>query len=163
MTSAAARVRSALEPALLAAGYDIEDVQVRQAGTRRLVQVVVDRDGGLTLDDVAGASQTCSDVLDAVGDDVLPGAYVLEVTSPGVDRPLTLPRHWRRNVGRLVEARRREGAAITGRVLEADDEAVVLDVAGDRQRLALSDVASGRVQVEFNRSAAVAGDVGEEG
>jgi ribosome maturation factor RimP len=77
--------------------------------------------------------------------------YVLEVTSPGVDRPLTEPRHWRRARSRLVTAALADGSTVAGRVTEADDEAVTLDVDGTPTRLALSDVTSGRVQVEFRR------------
>lgn len=144
---AAARVRAALVPAVEAAGYDLEDVVIRQAGRRRLVQVVVDRDGGITLDDVAEASRACSEALDAT--DVVDGSYVLEVTSPGIDRPLTEPRHWRRNTGRLVEARLAEGAPVVGRVVEAGDDEVVLDVAGEQRTIPYAAIARGVVQLEF--------------
>lgn len=146
-SAAAARVRAALVPAVEAAGYDLEDVVVRQAGRRRLVQVVVDRDGGITLDDVAAASRACSEVLDEV--DVVEGEYVLEVTSPGTDRPLTQPRHWRRNTGRLVEARLAEGAPVVGRVVEARDDEVVLDVDGEQRTLPYSAITRAAVQLEF--------------
>ena len=77
------------------------------AGKRRVVRVVVDKDGGSTLDDIAEVSRAVSDLLDTAEEqepELLGGAYVLEVSSPGVDRRLTLPRHWRRNTGRLVAA-----------------------------------------------------------
>jgi ribosome maturation factor RimP len=150
-----------LEPVVLECGADIEDVRVTPAGKRRLVRVVVDADGGIGLDAVALVSQRVSSVLDesADADRALGGApYVLEVSSPGVDRPLTEPRHWRRAVGRLVTVVLREGGEVTGRVLRADDEHVVLavgeggrDGAGERE-LALADVAKARVQVEFSRA-----------
>ena len=103
MGGAAARARlvEVLEPAVTRAGFDLEEVTVQRAGSRSLLRVVVDRDGGVDLDSVAAASKVVGDVLDANGD-AMPGPYVLEVTSPGVDRPLTEPRHWRRAVGRLV-------------------------------------------------------------
>jgi ribosome maturation factor RimP len=125
------------------------------------VRVVVDKDGGVTLDDVADVSRTIGDVLDRVDESdpgLLGASYVLEVSSPGVDRPLTQPRHWRRNVRRLVTATLREGAAVTGRVLSADDEAVLLDVSGVEQRLAYADVVRGSVQVEFGRKDALEDD-----
>ena len=84
-----------LEPVVAEAGFDLEDVLVTPAGKRRQVRVIVDGDGGVSLDDVAVVSQRVSAALDdsaAMGS----GPYVLEVTSPGVDRPLTQPRHWRR-------------------------------------------------------------------
>lgn len=151
MSSAAAtRLRSVIEPAVQAVGYDLEDVLVRQAGSRRLVQVVVDRDAGLTIDDVADVARTVSAVLDA-DDSLVSGAYVLEVSSPGVDRPLTEPRHWRRNVSRLVEARLADGSMVTGRIAAADDAGVQVEVGSEVRVLAYDDVALARVQVEFSR------------
>ena len=154
MTASAARLREHLRPELTAVGYDLEDLSVAAAGRRSVVRVVVDKDGGVTLDDVADVSRTISDVLDRVDESepgLLGATYVLEVSSPGVDRPLTAPRHWRRNVRRLVTATLREGAPVTGRVLSADEEAVTLDVSGEQRVLAYADVVRGTVQVEFGR------------
>ena len=154
MTASAARLREHLGPELTAVGYDLEDLTVAAAGKRSVVRVVVDKDGGVTLDDVADVSRTISDVLDRVDESepgLLGASYVLEVSSPGVDRPLTEPRHWRRNVRRLVTATLREGAPVTGRVLSADEEAVTLDVDGTPRVLAYADVVRGSVQVEFGR------------
>jgi ribosome maturation factor RimP len=154
MAASAARLSELVRPEVAAVGYDLEDLTVAAAGKRSVVRVVVDKDGGVTLDDVADVSRTISDVLDRV-DESEPGlfgtTYVLEVSSPGVDRPLTEPRHWRRNVGRLVTATLHEGEPVTGRVASADDDAVTLEVAGVEQRLAYSDVGRGNVQVEFAR------------
>ena len=92
-------------------------------------------------------------VLDA--DDVMgQQPYTLEVTSRGVDRPLTLPRHWRRNVDRLVKVTTTGGEVLTGRILENDDESAEIDVDGSRRRLAFADVAKALVQIEFNRRGA---------
>ncbi|RGA00325.1 ribosome maturation factor RimP [Microbispora triticiradicis] len=141
------RLVELLGPVVAAEGFDLEDVTVTPAGRRRLVRVVVDRDGGVSLDDVADVSQSVSKRLDEV--DVLGGsAYVLEVTSPGVDRPLTEPRHWRRAQGRLVRAELRDGTSVEGRVTGADESGVKLDGARD---IAYGELVRGRVQVEFNR------------
>ena len=149
--AAAARVRAVIEPALATGGFDLEDVAVRAAGQRQLVQVVVDRDGGITLDDVADASRLVSGAMDE--HDPLPSAYVLEVTSPGVDRPLTLPRHWRRNEGRLVDVRLADGTRVAGRVQSAGDDAAEVLVQNDEQvRVAYADVAKATVVVEFSRA-----------
>ncbi|MCW2946502.1 MAG: ribosome maturation factor RimP [Actinoallomurus sp.] len=139
-----------LEPVVAGAGFDLEDVLVTPAGKRRQVRVIVDSDGGVSLDDVAIVSQEVSAALDdseAMGS----GAYVLEVTSPGVDRPLTHPRHWRRASGRLVRATLTGGEEVTGRVTAADDTAVVLDTEGRERRLGYDELTRGLVQVEFNR------------
>ena len=106
------RLLALLEPLVGAAGYDLEDVSVSAAGRRSVVRVFVDADGGVDLDAVATVSRVVSDALDERDSDfggagLLGGAYVLEVSSPGVDRPLTEPRHWRRAAGRLVERRGR--------------------------------------------------------
>ena len=142
------QVRTAIEPVLGAAGIDLEDVAVTVAGRRSVLRVVVDAEDGVSLDDVAEISRTLSDTLDASS--LFPGAYVLEVSSPGVDRPLTQPRHWRRATGRLVEARLRNGTMTTGRVRTADTQQVVLTVDETERVLDYDELASGRVQVEFS-------------
>ncbi|WP_256514266.1 ribosome maturation factor RimP [Actinoallomurus soli] len=148
-----------LEPVVAGAGFDLEDVIVTPAGKRRQVRVIVDADGGVSLDDVADVSQEISRSLDD-SDAMGSAPYVLEVTSPGVDRPLTQPRHWRRAAGRLVRATLSEGGEITGRVMSADDTAVVLDSDGRERRLGYDELTRGLVQVEFNRRGddAAAGD-----
>ncbi len=140
-------------PLATAAGYDLEDLAVVRMGRRYVVRITVDRDGGVPLDDVAVLARAISGALDdaeAAGGEVVPGEYQLEVSSPGVDRPLTLPRHWRRNVGRLVKVKA-AGHTVIGRLVEADDERVRLDVDGDVRELAYSELGSGRVEIEFHR------------
>jgi ribosome maturation factor RimP len=149
LAAAKARVRSVIEPVVAAAGYDLEDVKLSRAGRRHVVRVLVDADGGINLDGIAVVSRAISAALDAAdesGGEVLAGEYQLEVSSPGVDRPLTLPRHWRRNVGRLV-AVTAAGKSLTGRLTAADDERVVLD----GQEFGYADLGAGKVQIEFKR------------
>ena len=115
---------------LEASGVDLEGVEVSSAGRRRLVRILVDKDTGITLDDVADATQLVGGVLDA--SDVMGEApYTLEVTSPGIDRPLTLPRHWRRNVDRLVKVETIDGTSFTGRIKDVGETSatVVVDKA----------------------------------
>ncbi len=145
-SAASSRVRSAADPVVTGCGLDLEAVAVRRAGTRSLVQIVVDRDGGISLDDVAEVSRRLSGPLD----DVVDGPYVLEVTSPGTDRPLTEPRHWRRAVGRLVAVRRREGPPLTGRLVGADERSATLDIGGERVAVGYPDVTRAQVEVEFS-------------
>lgn len=161
MSVSHARLVQLLTPAVQATGHDLEDIAVSPAGKRQVVRLVVDRDGGSTLDDVAEVSRAVSAVLDAAEQDepdLLAGAYVLEVSSPGVDRPLTAPRHWRRNLGRLVTATLTDGSAVTGRLLQADEVAAQLDVAdqpGSIRTLLLAEVERAAVQVEFAHRADV--------
>jgi ribosome maturation factor RimP len=135
--AARARLVEVLEPAVRRAGFDLEDVTITRAGSRSLLRVVVDRDGGVDLDAVAEASRVVGEVLDALDDArdtardaAMPGPYVLEVTSPGVDRPLTAPRHWRRALGRLVRVVTAGGAVLTGRVVAADEQGALLATGG---------------------------------
>ncbi|MEU7804314.1 ribosome maturation factor RimP [Micromonospora arborensis] len=165
-----ARLRTVIEPVVNDAGYDLEDLTVSRAGRRHVVRVLVDADGGIDLDAVADVSRAVSTALDAAeetGGDIVAGEYQLEVSSPGVDRPLTLPRHWRRNVSRLVKVTVRGAAALpgqrgeqpagdrqlTGRVVAADDEGVQLETENGRASLAYAQLGPGRVQVEFTRLA----------
>lgn len=134
-------------------GVDVETVDVQKAGRRHVVRIVVDRDGGVDLDLVAAVSRRASEVLDVPPlSDALPGPFVLEVTSPGVDRPLTEARHWRRALTRLVEVTTADGATMVGRVtsVPSDEEIVITTDAGDTV-LARADVQRAVVQVEFNR------------
>ena len=155
------RVRAVVAPVVAAAGLDLEDLSLTSAGRRRLLRIAVDRDGGVSLDDVALVSQRLSERLDE--SDVMGGQpYVLEVGSPGVDRPLTQSRHWRRATGRLVEAVLADGSTVSGRVLVVDGDGATLDVPGGDRRVGFGQVARARVQVEFGRGAegAAAGDEG---
>ena len=143
-------VRGLADEAASAAGLVVEDVAVQAAGRRRVVRVVVDLPddavGGVPMDAVAAVSQALSQRLDDT--DAMGGAaYTLEVTSPGVDRPLTQRRHWARARGRLVTvdaARRRHPA---GRLEDVGDAGVL----STARSLAWDDVARGKVEVEFSR------------
>ena len=153
LVAARSRVRAVIEPVVVAAGFDLEDVTLSRAGRRHVVRVLVDADGGISLDDVAVVSREISQALDTAEEnqgEVLAGEYQLEVGSPGVDRPLTLPRHWRRNVSRLVTVTV-AGRSLTGRVTAAEETGVVLDVEGKSSEIPYADLGPGRVQIEFKR------------
>jgi ribosome maturation factor RimP len=151
------RIADVIRPVVAAAGMDLEAVRVSAAGRRRLLRVVVDSDGGVSLDDAATISRQLSAALDAVavmGD----FPYTLEVSSPGVDRPLTDPRHWRRAVGHLVQVTVADtgvsgvsgfSGAISGRIVAADSDGVTLDVGESRHRFGYPALGAGAVQVEF--------------
>jgi ribosome maturation factor RimP len=133
-------------------GLDLEGVDVSTAGKRRVLRVAIDKDGGVSLDDVADATRAVSrtlDEADAMGE----RPYTLEVSSPGVDRPLTLPRHWRRNRDRLVKVSLADDTSVTGRIGDSDDAGVTLDVDGQERRVEYAEVRRAKVQVEFNRAA----------
>lgn len=156
-TTPAQRVREAVEPAVRAAGLHLEDVVVAPAGRRTVVRVVVDLDddaiGSLDLDAVGDVSREISAALDAA--DPVRGVYVLEVSTPGTDRPLTELRHFRRARTRLVRLALRDGSSLTGRLVEAEADRYVLDPAPDgvaqRTTLDPAQVARGHVEVELHR------------
>ena len=172
------RIVGLLEPAVAAMGMDLENVRITSAGRRRLLRVVVDADGGVSLDDIALVSRELSATLDraaAMGET----PYTLEVSSPGVDRPLTEPKHWRRAVGRLVTAPLRPaqpgplqpGSAtdapagspvVTGRVTGTDSSGVHIDVDGASRVFGYAELGPGRIQIEFAPLDASAGDGADE-
>ena len=166
------RVSDLLAPVVQDSGLVLEGVSVSAAGKRRVVRVVVDlpddATDALDLDTVADVSRAVSDALD--GSDALGGSpYVLEVTSPGVDRPLTERRHWSRARGRLVVATVTDDSAssqassdVTGRVVAVTDDGVTLDTDGDKRLLPWPTLGRGAVQVEFNRTAADGDAAGTE-
>lgn len=156
----AARLTRLIEPVLRAMEMDLEGIKVASAGRRRVLRVIVDADGGVSLDEIAEVSReisACLDAKDAMGD----APYTLEVSSPGVDRPLTQPRHWRRAAGRLVVVPltgqdhdpQRDAPAgpvpTPARVISADQDGVVLEIDGARRTVGYGDLGPGRVQVEF--------------
>jgi len=154
------RIADVIGPVIAAAGMDLESVRVSAAGRRRLLRVVVDSDQGVSLDDAATISRKLSAALDAtpvMGD----FPYTLEVSSPGVDRPLTDPRHWRRAVGRLVQVTAGDAGSISGRVVAADAGGVTLDVEGDHRRFGYTALGAGAVQVEFGHPNTELGATGD--
>jgi ribosome maturation factor RimP len=136
-----------LSPAVSQAGFVLEEIKVTPAGKRRIVAVVIDReDRNPSLDEVTVISRRVSEILDTysqLGD--LP--FTLEVTTPGVDRPLTLPRHWRKNVGRLVKITPSEGDSYVSRITSASDESVALE----SKEVNYSQIKRATIEIEFNR------------
>ena len=163
MSAVADRVEQALSPVVAERGFDLEAVEVQPAGRRRLVRVIVDQDDGVTLDDIAALTAVLSQQLDdtdAMGEQ----PYVLEVSSPGVGRPLTLPRHWRRNRDRKVRLTTASGAVLTARVADSDETTVTLtevvavdepntraaESSGESTRaLEYTEISEAHVEVEF--------------
>ncbi|MEV0600685.1 ribosome maturation factor RimP [Streptomyces sp. NPDC050315] len=165
-TTQSERLRGLLEPLVAARDLDLEEIEVTPAGKRRVLRIVVDSDDGVQLDECAALSREISQALDdadAMGD----VAYTLEVTSPGADRPLTEPRHYRRATGRLIKAQLHEGGELVARIIAVDDEGLDLEVPGVKgrkptaRRVAFSEIAKARVEIEFNRKTAPAPAVGD--
>lgn len=137
---------SALRPIIESDGKFLEDITIVKAGKRLLVTVIIDSDSHLSLDDVAHVTRLISETLEtlpALGD----SPFTLEVTTPGVDRPLTLPRHWKKNIGHLVRITQNSGETLSGRILEVDSQAVTLDTGS----LPLDSIKRAVIEVEFKK------------
>jgi ribosome maturation factor RimP len=152
VTAQSANHDSALEPvvrdAVQEAGFDLDSLEQVRAGRRRLVRVIIDSDAGVGLDDITAVSRAVAGALDE-RDELLAGPYTLEVTSPGVDRPLTQPRHWRRNRLRLVRATIVGEGELLGRVGDSDEEGVTLLISGAPRRVCYAALERAVVEVEF--------------
>ena len=153
-------IRRAIFDALTTVGVDLEDLQITTAGRREVVRVVVDRDGGIDLDLIADISRRVAELLDVPPlAAAIVGTYVLEVSSPGTDRPLTEEKHWRRAERRLVEATLADDSVVTGRIVRT--EAGVVEIAqadGEVRAVPLSSLRRGVVQLEFSRAASDSSD-----
>lgn len=135
-----------LDPLVSKAGLVLEEVQVQIPGKHRFVTIIVDSETGLNLDQVTEASRAIGEVMDGarfMGET----PYTLEVTSPGVDRPLTAPRHWRKNVDRLVKVSKHDGEVFKARIISADEDHATLD----NGPIDYADVKRAIIEVEFNK------------
>jgi ribosome maturation factor RimP len=162
------RLRELLEPLVLERGLDLEEVRLTPAGKRRVLRVIVDSDDGVGLDTCAELSRAVSATLDDSG--VMGETpYVLEVSSPGAERPLTQPRHYRRAAGRLVRLTLHQGGTLTARLASADDDGIDVRVPGEKgrkptdRRIGYDEIAKARVEIEFNRPATGVPRPGEPG
>ncbi|MFE7112827.1 ribosome maturation factor RimP [Streptomyces sp. NPDC057575] len=155
-TTQSERLRGLLEPLVSAEQLDLEEIEVSRAGRRRVLRIVVDSEEGVELDACAELSRAISEKLDetdAMGD----GEYVLEVSSPGADRPLTEHRHYVRATGRLAKFSLHEGGELVARILAVDEDGLDLEVPGVKgrkptsRRVAFDEIAKARVEIEFSR------------
>jgi ribosome maturation factor RimP len=148
------QIAELITPALQEAGYYLEDINVVSPGNHRIVTVIVDGESALNLDQVTVASKLVSELVDEatfMGET----PFTLEVTSPGIDRPLTLPRHFAKNVTRLLKVTQNDGVVLTGRITSNTDLDVTLSVVEKKETkeivIALADIKRAVVEIEFNR------------
>ena len=149
--SLASNITELLNPAVTRAGFVLEEVTVTPVGKRRLISVVVDCENrNPSLDEVTVVSKDVSAILDTytqLGE--IP--FTLEVTTPGIDRPLTELRHWKKNVGRLVKITPHTGEKYVSRIKEVLPREVILENKGSEVTVAFSDISRAQIEVEFNR------------
>lgn len=132
----AAQVRALTEEVIAGTPYFIVDVEVRGHKGTRVVEIFVDSDTGLSHDDLARISSEVGFLLDV--EDVIDGSYTLEVSSPGIKRPLTMPRQYRKNVGRVLrvkyESEDGQTETIVGELQAANDEIITITAASGEER-----------------------------
>lgn len=147
-----------ITPAVAEAGFFLEEVQIASPGSHRIVTCVVDGPTPLNLDQVTVASRVISEILDSA-EFMGETPFTLEVTSPGVDRPLTQPRHWTKNLSRLIKVTLSDGAVIIGRLTEFDEVSAKLveNIKGriKEHKVAFADIKRAVVEIEFNRKDAI--------
>ena len=137
-------ITSAISPVIEAGGNYLEEVTVTNAGKLRIITVIVDNEVHLNLDQVTAASREISEIIENIAE-LGDHPFTLEVTSPGVDRPLTLPRHWRKNKGRLVIVTKNDGSQQKGRIGESAECSVVLDTG----EVNFADIEKAMIEIEF--------------
>jgi len=148
------QISELVTPAVSDLGFYLEDVHVATPGSHRIVTCIVDGDVSLNLDQVTSVSRVISELLDEA---VFMGEtpFTLEVTSPGVDRPLTQPRHFAKNADRLLKIVKVDGSEVSGRILSNTDHSVTLTVTLKKevteQTVPLADIKRAVVEIEFNR------------
>jgi ribosome maturation factor RimP len=148
------KITELVQPVVESAGFFLEDVHVLSPGNHRIITCIVDGQTPLNLDQVTSVSRNISELLDTA-EFMGETAFTLEVTSPGVDRPLTLARHWQKNVNRLVRVVHLDGSVTAGRITSAELTQAILveDIKGKSKEhtVAFADVKRATVEIEFNR------------
>jgi ribosome maturation factor RimP len=148
------KITELVKPAVEKAGFFLEDVHVLSPGKHRIITCIVDGQTPLNLDQVTSVSRDISELLDAA-DFMDDSPFTLEVTSPGVDRPLTLARHWQKNLNRLVKVVKVDGSVINGRITTIEESHVLLieDIKGKPKEhvVHFADIKRATVEIEFNR------------
>ena len=140
------QVLAVITPAIESLGFYIEDITITSAGKRSMLTVIVDGDTHLSLDQVTVATKAISEIVEnlpTLGNN----PFTLEVTSPGLDRPLTKPRHWRKNQDRLIKIVLTDGKEVNGRIKDSTESSVTVD----EQVINFADIKRATLEVEFKK------------
>ena len=140
------QVLAVITPAIESLGFYIEDINITSAGKRSMLTVIVDGDTHLSLDQVTVATKAISEIVEnlpTLGNN----PFTLEVTSPGLDRPLTKPRHWRKNQDRLIKIVLTDGKEVNGRIKDSTESSVTVD----EQVINFADIKRATLEVEFKK------------
>jgi ribosome maturation factor RimP len=137
-------ISAAITPALEALGFYLEDVTITSAGRRSMLTVIVDGDTHLSLDQVTSATKAIGEIVESI-QSLGETPFTLEVTSPGLDRPLTKVRHWQKNINRLVKVVLLDGSEIKGRIKDVNEVSATVD----EKNINYSDIKRATLEVEF--------------
>lgn len=137
-------ISAAITPALEALGFYLEDVTIISAGRRSMLTVIVDSDTHLSLDQVTSATKAIGEIVESV-QSLGETPFTLEVTSPGLDRPLTKVRHWQKNINRLVKVVLLDGSEIKGRIKDVNEVSATID----EKNISYSDIKRATLEIEF--------------
>ena len=137
-------ISAAIRPIIEASGNYLEELTITSAGKVKILTVIVDSDSHLNLDQITAVTKEISEIVEGLAE-LGENAFTLEVTSPGIDRPLTKPRHWRKNFDRLVKITMTSGKDIEGRIGEATEATVLV---GD-QKVSFEDIKRAVLEIEF--------------
>jgi len=137
-------ISAAITPALEALGFYLEDVTIISAGRRSMLTVIVDGDTHLPLDQVTSATKAIGEIVESV-QSLGETPFTLEVTSPGLDRPLTKVRHWQKNINRLVKVVLLDGSEIKGRIKDVNEVSATVD----EKNINYSDIKRATLEIEF--------------
>jgi len=139
-------ISDAVTPALSALGFYLEDVTITSAGRRSMLTIIVDGDTHFSLDQVTSATKAIGEIVESI-QSLGETPFTLEVTSPGLDRPLTKPRHWRKNIDRLVKIVLLDGKEIKGRIKAANEVSATVN----ESEIKFSDIKRASLEVEFKQ------------
>jgi len=137
-------ISAAITPALEALGFYLEDVTIISAGRRSMLTIIVDGDTHLSLDQVTSATKAIGEIVESI-QSLGETPFTLEVTSPGLDRPLTKVRHWQKNINRLVKVVLLDGSEIKGRIKDVNEVSARVD----EKNINYSDIKRATLEVEF--------------
>ena len=139
-------ISAAITPALEALGFYLEDVTITSAGRRSMLTVIVDGDTHLSLDQVTSATKAIGEIVESI-QSLGETPFTLEVTSPGLDRPLTKVRHWQKNINRLVKVVLLDGLEIKGRIKDVNEVSATID----EKNISYSDIKRATLEIEFKQ------------
>ena len=139
-------ISAAITPALEALGFYLEDVTITSAGRRSMLTIIVDGDTHLSLDQVTSATKAIGEIVESI-QSLGETPFTLEVTSPGLDRPLTKVRHWQKNINRLVKVVLQDGSEIKGKIKDVNEVSSTVD----EKNINYSDIKRATLEVEFKQ------------